>query len=151
MYKKILVPLDGSEIAESILPQMKDMALAHQAEVILLRVLPATGVLPSVAKKEVTEARNYLSAVEKRLQEQRVNARFTIRHGEDAATEITDYAEVNDVDLIAMSTHGQSGVSRWIFGSVAEKVLRGTNKPILLVRAPGISKTGLPLAPELKL
>lgn len=150
MYRKILVPLDGSEIAESILPHVKDMALAHQAEVILLRVLPATGVLPSAAEREVMEARNYLSAVEKRLQQQRVNARFTIRHGEDAA-EITDYAGVNDVDLIAMSTHGQSGVGRWIFGSVAEKVLRGTNKPILLVRAPGISKTGLPLAQELKL
>lgn len=150
MYKKILVPLDGSEIAESILPHVKDMASAHQAEVILLRVLPATGVLPSVAEREVTEARNYLSAVEKRLQQEKVNARFTIRHGKDA-TEITDYAEVNDVDLIAMSTHGRGGVSRWVFGSVAEKVLRGTNKPILLVRVPGISKTGLPPAPELKL
>ena len=150
MYSKILVPLDGSEIAESILPHVKDMAVAHGAEVILLRVLPATGVLPSAAEREAMEARNYLSAVEKRLQQQGVNARFTIRHGEDAE-EITDYAEVNDVDLIAMSTHGRSGVGRWIFGSVAEKVLRGTNKPILLVRVPGISKTGLPLAQELKL
>jgi len=150
VYSKILVPLDGSEIAESILPHVKDMAVAHGAEVILLRVLPATGVLPSAAEREAMEARNYLSAVEKRLQQQGVNARFTIRHGEDAE-EITDYAEVNDVDLIAMSTHGRSGVGRWIFGSVAEKVLRGTNKPILLVRVPGISKTGLPLAQELKL
>jgi len=150
VYSKILVPLDGSEIAESILPHVKDMAVAHGAEVILLRVLPATGVLPSAAEREAMEARNYLSAVEKRLQQQGVNARFTIRHGEDAE-EITDYAEVNDVDLIAMSTHGRSGVGRWIFGSVAEKVLRGTNKPILLVRVPGISKTDLPLAQELKL
>lgn len=151
MYRKILVPLDGSEIAESILPHVKDMALAHPAEVILLRVLPATGVLPSAAEREAIEARNYLSAVEKRLQRQRVNVRSSVRHGEDTALEITDYAEANDVDLIAMSTHGRSGVGRWIFGSVAEKVLRGTNKPILLVRAPGISKTGLPLATELKL
>lgn len=151
MYKKILVPLDGSENAESILPHVKDMAVAHQAEVILLKVLPATGVLPPVAEKEVSEARHYLSAVEKRLEAQGVNARFSLRHGEDTAAEIADYAEVNNVDLIAMSTHGLSGVSRWIFGSVAEKVLRGTNKPILLVRVPGISKIGLPLAMELKL
>jgi len=150
VYRKIVVPLDGSEIAESILPHVKDMAVAHQAEVILLRVLSATGVLPSAAEREAMEARNYLSAVEERLKRQGVNARFTIRHGEDAA-EIIDYAEVNDVDLIAMSSHGRSGVGRWIFGSVAEKVLRGTNKPILLVRAPGISKTGLPVAPGLKL
>lgn len=151
MYRKILVPLDGSEIAENILPHVKDMALTHQAEVILLRVLPATGVLPSAAERELTEARNYLSAVEKRLQQEGVNVRFSVRHGENAAAEITDYAEVNDVALIAMSTHGRGGVSRWIFGSVAEKVLQGTNKPILLVRVPGISKTGLPLATELKL
>ncbi len=150
MYRKILVPLDGSEIAESILPHVKDIAVTHQAEVILLGVLPATGVLPSAAEREMMEARNYLSSVEKRLQQQGVNARFTIRHGEDAA-EITDYAEVNDIDLIAMSSHGQGGIGRWIFGSVAEKVLRGTNKPILLVRAPGISKTGLPRVQELKL
>ncbi len=108
MYRRIVVPLDGSEIAESILPHVKDMAVAHQAEVILLRVLPATGVLPSAAEREAMEARNYLSAVEKRLQQQKVNPRFSVRQGEDAAAEITDYAEVNDVDLIAMSTHGRS-------------------------------------------
>lgn len=149
MYNKILVPLDGSELAETVLSHVE--AIAHEAEVILLRVLPATGVLPATAEAERSAARESLERAKKRLQQKGINARTTIRHGEDAALEITDYAEVNDVDLIAMSTHGRSGVSRWIFGSVAEKVLRGTNKPILLVRAPGISKTGLPLATELKL
>jgi len=151
MYKRILVPLDGSELAETVLSHIEVMALAHDAEVILLRVLPATGVLPAVAEAERSAARKSLDRAKKRLQEKGINAHTTIRHGEDAATEITDYAEVNDIDLIAMSTHGQSGVGRWIFGGVAEKVLRGTNKPILLVRVPGISKTGLPLAKELKL
>jgi nucleotide-binding universal stress UspA family protein len=53
-----------------------------------------------------------------------------------------DYAEVNKVDLIAMSTHGRGGVGRWVFGSVAAKVLEGTTKPILLVRAPGAPVSG---------
>ncbi len=66
-----------------------------------------------------------------------VNARHTIRHGSRSVAEIMDYAEVNKVDLIAMSTHGRGGVGRWVFGSVAAKVLEGTTKPILLVRAPG--------------
>jgi nucleotide-binding universal stress UspA family protein len=145
VYKKILVPLDGSELAETVLSHIETIALAHEAEVILLRVLPATGVLPATAEAERKAARESLDRAKKRLQEKGINARTTIRHGEDAATEITDYAEVNDVDLIAMSTHGRSGVSRWIFGSVAEKVLRGTNKPILLIRAPGISASGLPI------
>ncbi len=150
MYKKILVPLDGSELAETVLSHIEAIVLAHEAEVILLRVLPATGVFPATAEAERSAARESLERARKRLQEKGINARTTIRHGEDAAMEITDYAGVNDVDLIAMSTHGRSGVSRWMFGSVAEKVLRGTNKPILLVRVPGISKTGLPLAQELK-
>ncbi|MFQ5886885.1 MAG: universal stress protein [Anaerolineae bacterium] len=149
MYKKILVPLDGSELAETVLSHVE--ALTPEAEMILLRVLPATGVLPATAEAERSAAQESLERAKERLQEKGIKAHTTIRHGEDAAGEITDYAEVNDVDLIAMSTHGRSGVGRWIFGSVAEKVLRGTNKPILLVRVPGISKTGLPLAPELKL
>ncbi len=145
MYKKILVPLDGSELAECILAQVEDMALAHQAEVILLQVLPATGVLPHQAEAEAKTARHYLNKVKGRFQAKGIKTTTTIRHGEDAAIEITDYAQVNEVDLIAMSTHGRSGVGRWIFGSVAEKVLRGTNKPILLVRCPGISADGLPM------
>lgn len=145
MYKKILVPLDGSELAETVLPHIEAIALAPEAEVVLLRVLPATGVLPTTAEAERNAARESLERAKKRLQEKGIEARITIRHGEDAAVEITDYAEVNDVDLIAMSTHGRSGVSRWIFGSVAEKVLRGTNKPILLIRAPGISARGFPI------
>jgi nucleotide-binding universal stress UspA family protein len=71
-----------------------------------------------------------------------VKARHTIRHGADAAAEIVDYAEVNDVDLIAMSTHGRTGVGRWVFGSVASRVLRGTTKPILLVRPPEARVSG---------
>ncbi len=137
MYDRILVPLDGSDLAREIIPRVEDMASAHGAEVILLEVLAASGVLPKTAAKERDEAEKHLMEVEQQLLDKGIKTRHTIRHGSDAAAEIVDYAEVNDIDLIAMSTHGRGGVSRWVFGSVAERVLRGTDKPILLVRAPG--------------
>jgi nucleotide-binding universal stress UspA family protein len=136
-YERILVPLDGSDLARAIISRVQSMASAHGSEVILLQVLPGTGVLPKTAAKERREAEKHLKTVSQELLDAGVNARYTIRHGADAAAEIVDYAEVNDIDLIAMSTHGRSGVGRWVFGGVASKVLRGTTKPILLVRAPG--------------
>ena len=137
MYDRILVPLDGSDLAKEIIPRVEGIAAQHEAEVILLQVLPASGVLPKTAAKERDEAEESLMEVEQQLLDKGIKVRHTIRHGADAAAEIVDYADVNDIDLIAMSTHGRGGVSRWVFGSVASKVLRGTNKPILLVRAPG--------------
>jgi nucleotide-binding universal stress UspA family protein len=98
-------------------------------------------VLPKTAAKERREAEKHLKAVAQELLDAGVNARYTIRHGSDAAAEIVDYADVNDIDLIVMSTHGRSGVGRWVLGSVASKVLRGTDKPILVIRAPGAPKT----------
>jgi nucleotide-binding universal stress UspA family protein len=143
MFDKILVPLDGSELAEAIVPHAEAVADRHQAEVILLQVLSAKRVNPTRAAKERHESEDYLMGVEQRLLEKGMNARYTIRHGSDPAAEIVDYAEVNKVDLIAMSTHGRSGMSRWLFGSVASRVLQGTSKPILLIRSAGarISQT----------
>lgn len=137
MYDRILVPLDGSDVARAIVPQVQDMAAAHGAEVILLHVLPAAGVHPATAAERQEQAEEHMAEVEQALRGAGVNARHTIRHGSDPAGEIVDYAEVNKIGLIAMSTHGRGGVGRWVFGSVAAKVLEGTTKPILLVRAPG--------------
>jgi nucleotide-binding universal stress UspA family protein len=137
MYDRILVPVDGSALAKDILPHVEAMAAGRQAEIVLLEVLAASGVLPKTAAKEREEAEEYLTEVEQALLDKGINAHHVIRHGADAAAEIVDYAEVNDVDLIAMSTHGRSGVGRWVFGSVASKVLRGTEKPILIIRSPG--------------
>jgi nucleotide-binding universal stress UspA family protein len=137
MYDRILVPLDGSDLARAILPRVVEMAGAHKSEVVLLRVLPESGVLPKTAAKQRQEAEERLTSAEQELLNEGVNVRHTIRHGSDPAAEIVDYAEVNEVDLIAMSTHGRGGIGRWVFGSVAARVLEGTTKPILLVRAPG--------------
>jgi len=142
MYDRILVPLDGSDLAKQIVPRVQSMAAAHGSEVILLQVLPESGVLPKTAVKERQEAEEHLMDVEQELLGSGVKARHTIRHGADAAAEIVDYAEVNNVDLIAMSTHGRTGVGRWVFGSVAGRVLRGTAKPILLVRPSGAQPSG---------
>ena len=137
MYNTILDPLDGSELEGAIMPDVETVAAGPKAEIILLQVLPVTAVFPETAAKERQEAEEYLTGVERGLLEKGAKARYTIRHGSDPAAEIVDYADVNNVDVIAMSTHGRSGVSRWVFGGVASKVLRGTTKPILLIRSPG--------------
>jgi nucleotide-binding universal stress UspA family protein len=141
MYDRMLVPLDGSDLARAILPRVQAMAAPLGSEVILLQILGEAGALPKTAAKERREAEEHLKAAAQELLDAGVNARYTIRHGLDAAAEIVDYAEVKDVDLIAMSTHGRSGISRWVFGGVASKVLRGTSKPILVIRAPGAHVT----------
>jgi nucleotide-binding universal stress UspA family protein len=137
MYDRILVPLDGSDLAQAIIPRVRAMAAAHGSKVTLLTVLPGAGVLAETAAKQRKEAEEHLMEAEQELLDAGVQAQHTIRHGADPAAEIVDYAEVNDIDLIAMSTHGRSGIGRWVFGSVASKVLEGTGKPILLIRAPG--------------
>lgn len=147
MYDKILIPLDGSTVAECIVSEIEDLAPGIGAEVILLEVLSEAGVLPTTAHQEYNEAKQYLDAIVQKLESQGVKASATIRYGKPAE-EIVDYARSNDVDLIAMSTHGRSGVSRWVFGSVAEKVLRGTSLSILLCRAAGVSAYGQPPVTE---
>ena len=140
MYKKILVPLDGSALAEAILPHVTEVARIHNAEVVLLRVALAhafPGVDPTEGQVEaVREAEKYLEAMEKEQKERHVKVSSVVRYGHPAE-EILDHAAFAVIDLIAMSTHGRSGVSRWVLGSVAEKVLRASSTPLLLVRAPG--------------
>jgi nucleotide-binding universal stress UspA family protein len=151
MYKTILVPVDGSELAESVFPHVE--ALVRQSrsqpvDVILIRVCePARMVMAgygadaigqaaiiadqaAAAMKE--DAEKYLAAVEKRLREAGLKVRTELLEG-DPADEILEYAANNPVDLIAMATHGRSGISRWAYGSVASKVLRGIATPLLLV------------------
>jgi len=134
MLKKILVPLDGSPLAEAVIKHVEELAAALKAEVTLLQVLSPSGVLTTSAEQQAFEANAYLRTYALAMQEKGIAAYATIRHGE-AADEIVDYAQVNGMDLIAMSTHGRSGVSRLLFGSVALKVLRQAKVPVLLVRA----------------
>jgi len=136
-YKKILVPLDGSEVAEAILPEIEKAATAFKAGISLLRIVYVHPKpyedMTKFYVAAIREAEEYLRGLEERLKAKGFSVESHVRRGNDAE-EILDYCDQSDIDLIAMSTHGRSGVKRWLLGSVAEKVMRHTTKPILLVR-----------------
>ncbi len=141
MYKRVLLPLDGSPLAEQALPHAIAQARYAEAELILLRVVEpfaqARGL--SVADleriREQTEvwSREYLGRIAADVQQQGVSVQTATVEGRPHVA-IAEYAESNQVDLIVMSTRGQSGLSRWFMGSVADRVVRGAMVPVLLVR-----------------
>jgi nucleotide-binding universal stress UspA family protein len=135
--ERVLVPLDGSGCAEMILPKVEKLATELKASIALLRVAYAhtfPGVDPSDAEvKVVHEAEEYLRGIENRLKTKGFKVDSHVRYGNEAE-EILDHAAQKDIDFIAMTTHGRSGVKRFLIGSVAEKILRHSPKPIFLVR-----------------
>ena len=146
MYQKILVPLDGSNLAECTLEHVKAIATGCSVpQVILLFVMQPTpssthevsipfnvGTYEAEGAKVVKEsAEAYLKKTAETLQQDGVNISWAIENG-SAAEEILKYSQVNDVDLIIMSTHGRSGVTRWAMGSVADRVIRTSAAPVLL-------------------
>ncbi|MCA9941120.1 MAG: universal stress protein [Anaerolineales bacterium] len=147
MFKHILVPLDGSALAESALPVALEVAQKFDGEITLVRVvLPphvvshTTGaayasLITGLRELAYEEAESYLKTQQGSLRQQGHIVHCKVVDGEPVADIILDVAEGLPVDLIVMSTHGRSGVSRWVFGSVADRVLRLASMPILLVRA----------------
>jgi nucleotide-binding universal stress UspA family protein len=142
MFKKILVPLDGSSMAEAVLPYVRRMALEDGAEVELLNVtmlpIPAYPVdapldFDNVIKQQHEASEQYLKKVVEDIGHDGIKVTPLISEG-PVAEEILSYAESTGADLIAMSTHGRSGISRWLMGSVADKVLHGAKVPVLLIR-----------------
>ena len=135
--EKILVPLDGSECAENILPRVETLATHLNAGISLLRVAFAhsfPGADPTEAEVAVVrEAEAYLQGVKGRLEAKGFAVDTHVRYG-DEAEELLAHSSHADIDLIAMSTHGRSGVKRFLLGSVAEKIIRHATKPIYLVR-----------------
>jgi nucleotide-binding universal stress UspA family protein len=138
MYKSILVPLDGSALAEAILPEIEKVARCMQARIILLRVCRAhvfPGRDSTKAEVEVVRrAEGYLTAIRDRLAAEGFEVEALVRYGA-VAEEILAHSSRKEIDLIAMCTHGRSGLGRWALGSVAEKIVRRSDKPVLLVRA----------------
>jgi len=145
-FKRILVPLDGSSLSERALPAARALAQKFESHVILLRVLDIPTPTAPTSRPEVTigwvrearqhahqEAQSYLEAIQRDLCDAGIDTRVLLRD-RSPAEDILDVAGDEDVDLIVMSTHGRSGLGRWAFGSVAEKVARHSPCPVLLVR-----------------
>jgi len=135
MYKRIMVPLDGSDLAQSALSHALELCSALEATLLLLYVRdPRAG--------SIEAARRYLEFVRNQQAASGVTIEILVRDGPVAAA-IIDAAESERIDLIAMATHGRSGIQRAVYGSVAEQVLRSSSKPVLLVRVPGATVEGL--------
>jgi nucleotide-binding universal stress UspA family protein len=147
MLTKALLPLDGSEVGEAALPYVEDLAVRLKTEVTILQVVePKYFVMgaepwvytppywPEWLESMKESARTYLAGIEQRLKAKGVVASSRIEMGA-AAEQIIEVAEQVDADVIAMSTHGRSGIARWALGSVADRVLYYGNIPLLLVRA----------------
>lgn len=141
-FQAILVPLDGSVLAEAVLPYTSQLAGAVNAEIELVRVVgvgDAAGMLwmmPEVIEQLVRESDDYLNAVAKRLREEgrRVTVKTLIGF---PATEILAYEQATKPDLVVMATHGRGGLNRLVFGSIAERVLQAGTVPVLMVRPHG--------------
>ena len=149
--RTVLVPLDGSELAECALPHVEALVKqrgAELVEIVLLRVCESSAISSDYPAdmplswedhvKRVTDhtkqmSERYLAGVEKRLKDAGLKVRSEVLIGKPAV-EIVDYANRNPFNLIVMVTHGRSGLSRWAYGSVANKVLHGVSSPTLLIR-----------------
>lgn len=149
MYKNILVPMDGSKLAECVLDHVKSIATGcHVPKVVLLRVIepmsPPKALPREIAEdayrdaKETAEveAKDYLLRMVEVLKNEGIAAETDIAYGL-AADEILNYAEHKGVDLIVISTHGRSGPSRWFSGSVADRVVSHSYIPVLSVTPSG--------------
>jgi nucleotide-binding universal stress UspA family protein len=151
MFTRVLLPLDGSDLAERALEPAVDLARLTGARLHLLRVVDFTRLegrgLAGVAleyvypaallEAEETAAGAYLDRVRERLAARDVEADVEVRHG-IASREIVGQTRTGD--LIVMATHGRGGVSRWFLGSVAEEVVRHASVPVLLVRVPSTAE-----------
>ena len=143
MYKKILVPLDGSELAKRALGQAEKLAKTFDAELILFQVVPFIPIYGSpelvtpliVDEKQKEGAEKYLADLVEELKGKGLKVTATVKTGQQVAVEIIDFAKESGADLIVMCTHGRSGITRWMLGSVALKLLTRGEKPILLIRS----------------
>jgi nucleotide-binding universal stress UspA family protein len=143
LIKRILVPLDGSTVAEAVIPYAETLGRTLDAELVFFQVLEPAGqghdeVVPGETLEYEESRRAFASAslerAAKPYRERGLGVSTVLGFGH-AANQIIDYAEANAIDLIAMSTHGRSGIGRWVFGSVTDKVLHAGNTPVLVVRA----------------
>ncbi len=141
MYKRVLLTLDTSEFAERAIPHAVAVTTAFDADLCILSVVPVMQGDDAAAANidwdaEVAHIEEYLAGVQKALKDQGIDAEIELRRG-NVTEEILIFSEKFEADLMIMSTHGRSGLGRWVYGSVADRVLRYADCPVLLVRAAG--------------
>ena len=151
MYKKIMVALDGSRLAECVLPHLETVIKGSESpEVIVVRAAEPLSIpyglevtkltsleqLKEFETHQKADAEKYLKEIVARLSKTGANIKAQIVYGK-AAEVLSEYANKNDIDLVIVATHGRSGVSRWVWGSVADRLIRSVRAPVLVVRAPG--------------
>jgi len=148
MFSKILVPLDGSELAESALPSVIHLAKGGYAgELILLNVVepPPSWLAENMdifelKRMEFNRAQEYIRGVQSRLASEGIDAKADVTEGR-ASQVIVEYATEKGVDLIVIATHGYTGMKKLMFGSVALRVLHDAHAPVLLIRPESCRRT----------
>jgi nucleotide-binding universal stress UspA family protein len=145
MYKKILVPLDGSKRAEAILPHVKNLALCFKAEVILFIVMELGHLLvhdeiigmstyQERLDQQIKETESYLASLLEQFREEDIKVQSLIGDG-PVVKAILDAAKSENADLLGMASHGRSGLSRTFYGSISAGVLQRIDRPLLLIRS----------------
>ncbi len=149
MFKHILVPLDGSGFAEAALPHALELAARFDSDVTLLRVVmpPRMGdgalspdsanLLIKMRDDTYKEAIDYLQQQKGSLRQQNFRAHYQVAESEDVAAEILSTIRGADIDTVVMCTHGRGGLGRWLFGSVATRLLQTAPVPVLVIRPTG--------------
>ena len=152
LLARILLPLDGSAAGEAAVPYVGELMSRLESEVILFGVVAGGQHIRTVGgldfilypEEELavlkTEAGEYLNRVYRRLKRRKGKVRVELKVGDkagDIAREIIKFAEENKVSLIAISSHGRSGIARWVFGSIASRVVQASKTPVLIVKASG--------------
>ncbi len=153
MYDKLMVPLDGSDLAECVVPHVEAIISGfNSSEVALVRVVnpvrlpvsvPAQGEYGFTEKDRQRMNENRKIAAEKYLTNLSGSLHFpgtefrSVVLDGNPVSALADYAAANAVDLMVIASHGRSGISRWVMGSVAERILRTSCVPVMMIRAPG--------------
>jgi nucleotide-binding universal stress UspA family protein len=146
MYKKILVPLDGSDRAEAILPHVEDLAKRYESQIVFMRVVEGDYFVPGYQEvvdisgyeqeyaRRKKEVETYLEDIKRRFSEKGIDNKPVISY-DSVVQSILNTAEAEEVDLIALASHGRSGLARAFYGSVASGVLNRIDRPLLIIRS----------------
>jgi nucleotide-binding universal stress UspA family protein len=148
LYQRIVVPLDGSQWSESALPRAVELARVHDAELVLLHVYQSTSAdyagqwalagQQQIADQSYQQMHDKLIALRNGLRQQGLRVREVILRGGNPAQVIRDFVETEEgISMIVMSTHGRTGLSRWLAGSVAQDVIKNSRSPVTLVHPDG--------------